>query len=320
MKKISTKILGVILTIGLLAEPITGFSQAVPQTAPQNAAFTDINVGDNHYVAIKFLKDRNVIQGYEDGTFQPDREITRAEALKIILGTLNKAPDPTEKNSTKTFIDVHNADWFAANVKQGIENGIVSGYNDGHFYPNQTINRAESLKMVLLQENNELPVSIDQPPYSDVPVDAWFAPYAEVSKERGLFLEARKDGSLSPDQTLNRGDFAELIYRLLESTNGYTFGRATYYSDSLAGHGTSSGDPYNPGVFTVAHKTLPFGTMLRVTNLANGQSVDVKVNDRGPYATGVELDLSKSAFSAIAAPSTGIIVTQYQILQQPSNG
>ena len=56
-------------------------------------------------------------------------------------------------------------------------------------------------------------------------------------------------------------------------------------------------------------------TMLKVTNMANGQSVIVKVNDRGPYATGVELDLSKSAFSALAPPSTGIIVTQFQILQ-----
>ena len=90
----------------------------------------------------------------------------------------------------------------------------------------------------------------------------------------------------------------------MESTNTYNFGRATYYADSLAARGTASGDPYDPRIFTVAHKTLPFGTMLRVTNLANGKTVDVKVNDRGPYATGVVLDLSKSAFAAIASTST----------------
>jgi len=320
MNKSKTIVIGLVFAYSFTAQTLTpasgiprALAQAVPETEPAVAAFSDVNVGDNHYLAIKFLKDRNLIQGYQDGTFQPLQEINRAEALKIILGTVNKTGIKT--TPTKTFTDVSKTDWFAPYVQKGLENGIISGYPDGLFHPEQTINKVESLKMVLLQENHELPVSITDPPYSDVPVDAWYAPYAQVSKDRGLFLEDRKAGALNSDETLNRGDFAELIYRLLESTNNQHFGRATYYADSLAGNGTSSGAPYDPTVYTCANKTLPMDTMLKVTNLVNGQSVIVKVNDRGPYATGVELDLSKSAFSALAPPSTGILVTQFEILK-----
>jgi len=291
----------------------TAIAQEIPYT-PMEPAFNDVDVGDEHYIAIKFLKDRNIIQGYEDGSFHPEREINRAEALKIILGTLYKAP---QKGITAQidFPDVSPNDWFAPQVEKGLENGIISGYPDGLFHPERTLNKAESLKMVLLQENNPLPVTINEPPYSDVPVDEWFASYAQVSKERGLFIENRSAGALEPEKNLNRGNFAELIYHMLQSSNNKRFGRATYYADILAGRGTASGDPYDPRIFTVAHKTLPFGTRMHVTNLANGKSVEVKVNDRGPYATGVELDLSRSAFEAIASASTGIIFTQFQILE-----
>ncbi len=315
MNQTPTKIIGFMWALSI-AIPVS-IAQEVPFAPDQipAAAFKDVDVGDEHYVAIRFLKDRNIIGGYEDGTFRPEKEINRAEALKIILGTVNKPAQKTADTTVAAFEDVLPSDWFEPYVLKGVENGIVTGYPDGLFHPERTINKVESLKLVLLQENHQLPVTIAEPPYSDVPVDEWFAPYAQVSKERGLFLENRSAGALDPAQKLNRGTFAELIYRLLESTNGYHFGRATYYADELASRGTASGDPYDPRIFTSAHKELPFGTKLRVTNLANGKSVDVKVNDRGPYATGVELDLSKSAFAAIASTGTGIIFTQYKIIE-----
>lgn len=311
MKKTLAIIIGFALAVNAATPSV--FAQEVP-TPVMEPAFKDVDVGDEHYVAVKFLKDRNIIEGYADGTFKPGQEINRAEALKIILGTLYRTP-PKNAPAPKDFPDVQTGDWFAQYVEKGVENGIVEGYPDGYFHPERTINKVESLKMVLLQENDPLPVTVSEPPYSDVPVNEWFAPYALVSKQRGLFLENRSAGALEPATRMNRGDFSELMYHLLQSTNGYNFGRATYYADELAARGTASGDPYDPRIFTAAHKTLPFGTMMRVTNLANGKSVDVKVNDRGPYATGVELDLSRSAFEAVASASTGIIFTQFKILQ-----
>jgi rare lipoprotein A len=72
-------------------------------------------------------------------------------------------------------------------------------------------------------------------------------------------------------------------------------GEASYYGAAFAGSRTASGERFNPGAFTCAHRSLPIGTMLRVTNLANGRSVLVRVNDRGPFARSRILDMSLAA-------------------------
>jgi rare lipoprotein A len=82
-------------------------------------------------------------------------------------------------------------------------------------------------------------------------------------------------------------------------------GVASYYGNELAGHRTASGERFDPGQLTAAHRTLPLGTKLRVTNPANGKSVVVRVNDRGPFARGRVLDLSKSAASQIGLVARG---------------
>ncbi|MEA3001380.1 MAG: rare lipoprotein [Sphingomonadales bacterium] len=72
-------------------------------------------------------------------------------------------------------------------------------------------------------------------------------------------------------------------------------GEASYYGAELAGNRTASGERFDPRAFTCAHRSLPIGTMLRVTNLANGRSVLVRVNDRGPFARSRILDMSLAA-------------------------
>lgn len=75
---------------------------------------------------------------------------------------------------------------------------------------------------------------------------------------------------------------------------------ATYYADRFNGRKTASGQVFNNSNYTAAHRELPFGTMLRVTNEANQKSVVVTVNDRGPFIKGKEIDLSKKAFREIS--------------------
>lgn len=72
-------------------------------------------------------------------------------------------------------------------------------------------------------------------------------------------------------------------------------GKASFYADRFEGNPTASGEKYRANKLTAAHKTLPFGTKVRVTNLANNESVVVTINDRGPYAEGRVIDLSKIA-------------------------
>jgi len=79
---------------------------------------------------------------------------------------------------------------------------------------------------------------------------------------------------------------------------------ATYYGKEFAGRRTASGERFNPGAMTAAHRTLPFGTRVQVTNSSNGRSVIVRINDRGPFVKGRSIDLSSAAARAIGMGST----------------
>jgi len=278
--------------------------------------FTDVNEGNYYYVPVKYLKENGMIDGYEDGSFSPYREINRAEALKMLSKALPKtsSTDPSDF----FFADVSPLSWYYPFVVSAWNDKVISGYPDGLFHPEKTINRAEALKVALLFNREQLPETVESPPYSDVPVTEWYAPFALLSKNKTLFLMDRSTGNLNPESNMNRGDFAQLIYRLIKSRENTSFVRTTWYGDEDVNWGTASGERFNVNSFTAAHKTLPFGTKLLVTNEANGKSVEVRVNDRGPYARGVDLDLTRSAFEQIASIGTGIIVTEFTIISEPA--
>jgi rare lipoprotein A len=80
----------------------------------------------------------------------------------------------------------------------------------------------------------------------------------------------------------------------------------SWYGDPFHGRPTASGERFNQNDFTAAHKTLPFGTRLRVTNPQNGQSVVVRINDRGPFVRGRDLDVSKAAAEALGIITQGV--------------
>jgi rare lipoprotein A len=86
---------------------------------------------------------------------------------------------------------------------------------------------------------------------------------------------------------------------------------ASFYGE---GQMTASGEAFDPGEMTAAHKSLPFGTRLRVTNKNNGESAIVRINDRGPYVGGRCLDLSTAAMRAVGGLGSGVIPVRYQIL------
>ena len=91
-------------------------------------------------------------------------------------------------------------------------------------------------------------------------------------------------------------------------------GEASYYGDELAGRPTASGETFDPDNLTAAHRTLPLGTRLRVTNTRNGESVVVRVNDRGPFAKRRVLDLSKGAAKQIGMLRSGTARVRIELL------
>ena len=96
---------------------------------------------------------------------------------------------------------------------------------------------------------------------------------------------------------------------------------ASWYGPRFHGKLTANGEIYNQMALTAAHKTLPFGTILKVTNLRNGKSVIIRINDRGPYIDGRDLDLSKGTAQALGMVNRGVIRVKVQeVAVNDSNG
>ena len=94
-----------------------------------------------------------------------------------------------------------------------------------------------------------------------------------------------------------------------------TTGVASYYHNKFNGRKTASGEVFSNNKLTAAHRTYPLGTYLKVTNVANGKSVVVKVNDRGPFTKGKELDLSRKAFMDITDnPNKGNLQVNIEVV------
>ena len=96
-------------------------------------------------------------------------------------------------------------------------------------------------------------------------------------------------------------------------------GMASFYHDSFNGRRTASGTRYNKGALSAAHKTLPLGTQVRVTDSRSGRSVVVRINDRGPYARGRVIDLSRAAASEIGLVAKGVSRVTLEVLRTPED-
>ncbi|MBO4638930.1 MAG: septal ring lytic transglycosylase RlpA family protein [Treponema sp.] len=94
---------------------------------------------------------------------------------------------------------------------------------------------------------------------------------------------------------------------------------ASYYAEDFHGKKTSNGEHFNMNDFTCAHKSLPFNTILKVTNLANGKSCEVRVNDRGPFVLNREIDLSKAAATKLGMIGTGTTKVKLEIVEKGAN-
>ena len=94
------------------------------------------------------------------------------------------------------------------------------------------------------------------------------------------------------------------------------YGNASWYGLKFQGRRTSNGETFNKDKLTAAHKTLPFDTKVRVTNLKNNKSVVVRINDRGPYRGNRIIDLSEKAAHKIDSKKQGIAYVKVQVLGQ----
>lgn len=334
--------------------------------------FSDIPQTSKFFIPTKYLKEQNLASGYSDGSFKPENFVNRAEALAMILKatgreievdddaqekdltaenpiqiSLPKSADITvqdlktgekqifskvkhlkievekgsaklkiiKPSSKKIFSDVSEKDWFFGIVKEARHLGIIKGYNGGvYFKPQNTVNLVEVLRMLFQSsgidtsaENGALPKNILS--------GEWFSKDIAYAVSHYMLLQQQDGQVFPPDRELTRGEIATLLYRFLQNKNNISFGYASWYADGLSKIEPTKGLEYKEKNLTAAHRDLPFGTIVEVTNMLNGKTVEVVVNDRGPFVTGRIIDLSKTAFSALESPSAGVI--SVRIAQKP---
>jgi rare lipoprotein A len=270
--------------------------------------YTDVPDHYTYYDGIFYMTQGNYVAGHEDGTFQPEMPVTRAEAVKMILA-VSEVNLTLPESAPSPFSDVDTSLWYWPYVYTANNLGIVSGDGDSLFRPTDPVNTAEVLKMLTLanQLKSELP---------NVASDTWHDAYMAYGKKHALILPDAT-GIYLPEKTYTRGELADLLYRFKKEpyTGEVEYGIGSYYGYSYNGHNTASGTPLDAYGFMAAHKTLPFGTKVRVTNLDNNTYVDVTIVDRGPYTAGYVIDLTPAAFDQIAALPTGIINVRIEVLK-----
>ncbi|MFA7685981.1 MAG: S-layer homology domain-containing protein [Candidatus Gracilibacteria bacterium] len=190
---------------------IFGLSLFANAQAVSAATFSDVQGDNTYYDAVEYLKEKDIINGYNDGTFGPDKAINRAEATKIITKAFKI---DTTKDYEESFPDVKKANWFFTFVMAGKEDGFIKGYDDGTFQPAKQVKLSETLKMVLSAGKVELSKEVTTDVFMDVKEEDWVAIYALYAREHNILL-ADKEGNIYPGKEMTRGAFAEIIYRTM---------------------------------------------------------------------------------------------------------
>lgn len=280
--------------------------------------FSDTPPSSPFFLPVNFLKEQNFVMGFPDATFRPENPVSRAEALAMILKVNGICSDQAtaatkKKKLKKPFRDVKRSDWFFHTVREAKKHGIVSGTGNGKFRPNEPVKLAEALRMLFQASGIEKDEMTGEIP-GGISADAWYAQDIAHAVSQTILTQQENGAIFPPEEELTRGELSLLLYRFLKTQDNMNFGYASWYGDGLAKTKIPNGHEYKEKNLTAAHKTLPFGTIVRVTNMANGKEIDVVVNDRGPYVTGRIIDLSKSAFRALEDPGMGLILVQIEPL------
>jgi len=187
--------------------------------AIETEPFSDLPSDKAYKEAIVELHESEVIDGYPDGTFRPEGEVNRAEFTKILVEAAVGVPFDSW---TGCFDDLTD-DWYIPHVCYAESRGWIDGYSDGTFRPDQTINKAEALKILI--NTFEVPVQdslVIWPPFNSAPVgpdNQWFLPYAVVAGEIDIFVE--EDGDMHPDWDLKRKELAKGTHKLMTWLDDY---------------------------------------------------------------------------------------------------
>ena len=187
------------------------------------SVFNDITThwGKNY---IEALYRKGIVKGRSKGVFAPNENLTRAEFTKVILNAIGAEADDPDEIEDSPFTDVHLYSWYLPYVKKAKDLGLISGYSDGTFRPEQFLNRAEAVKMIISAFKFDLirPISesVDnQRRYSDLKSNQWYFPYVDFVIQQGIMQGTQKNRNLykfHPGNLITRAEMAKLAIKTIE--------------------------------------------------------------------------------------------------------
>ena len=173
--------------------------------------------------ALNYLYHHDILSGYPDGTFKPDKTINRAEALKIIFLSLYEKIDETAPK-VNPFPDVDKSQWFAPYVMEAKKRGLIKGYKDNTYKPTQFVNKVEFIKMTMLaQSYYEAPSDYSDliKQFSDITdPNEWYIPTLSFAFKNNFLSKSSK---FKPTSGMTRGEAALIIYNVAETNEGIVY-------------------------------------------------------------------------------------------------
>jgi len=199
------------------------------------AGFTDVSADNPYCKAVELMKVQGIFTGYPDGTFRLYSPINRAETTKVVLLAMGYTIMPSD-GSNLGFWDVDRNAWYMPYLRTARSKGIIHGYPDRSFRPNNAPNKVELLKIFLEGTGISLPYC-NAAPFNDTPAGSWYSKYVCFAANNGL-ISGDYAGNLYPAAPMTRGDVAMLFYnfyvRGLYNQSPYynaPYYTAPYYTD-----------------------------------------------------------------------------------------
>ncbi|MCB9808626.1 septal ring lytic transglycosylase RlpA family protein [Candidatus Peribacteria bacterium] len=214
--------------------------------------------------------------------------VSRRDAYLLIWNSINRPAFETAQE----YSDVQEGDEGYLEISYGKRRKIL--LDGDQFYPDEPVILSDALLWIYRTRN-----VADVPDMDSDDLPSLISAYPIVEMNRPL------------DARVTRQDLLTMMTKI-DGLLAKEIHEVSFYADDFHGQGTAFGETFNMHEITAAHRTLPHNTLVRVRNIETGESVVVRINDRGPYVDGRDMDLSKAAFEQIAHTGQGVLHATFE--------
>ncbi len=221
------------------------------------------------------------------GALAEEAVLSRQDGFVLLWTSLKRNVEETRE---KPFSDVPGDRSSAALLTYAKSRGILN--DDPKFYPDAALHLSDALLWLLRSRNVA------------APDDITYESLIGLMNRYALTQDA--EGAFSENPTMTQASL-QSVMTTLDTALRNELHTISFYAEEFEGDSTAFGEPFNPRDFTAAHRTLPHNTLVLVRHPESGKEVTIRINDRGPYVDGRDMDLSLTAFEVLAPRSQGVL-------------